>query len=262
MALDARQIEQASRDLRAALDQGNPIDPLEERYPGLSPEDGYAIQLAAVRAWTVQGRTMVGYKIGLTNRAGQKAFGVDEPAMGHLFADMRLASGNELNLSELYQPKAEGELAFVLAQDLAGPGITTMDVVRATLGVTAALEIMDTRYTDWRVKAPGLIADNCSGARFVLGSQLTSLVGLDTCQLGFVMLKDGQVAGTGSGANVMGDPLEAVAWLANKLAEMGLPLKTGQVVLSGAAVPPVAVQAGDFIQLTVDRVGQAYCQFG
>ncbi len=259
MALDASQIEQASRELRAAWEQGTSLGPLEERYPGLSPDDAYAIQLDGVRHWTGQGRVPVGYKVGLTNRAGQEAFGIDEPALGHLFADMRLTSGDELDLGELYQPKVEGELAFVLARDLAGPG-DPQDVIGATLGVTAALEIMDTRYTDWRVKAPGLIADNCSGARFVLGSQLTSLVGLDTRHVGFVMLKNGQVAGTGAGANVMGDPLESMAWLANKLASLGRSLKAGHVVLSGASVPPVPVEAGDVIHLNVDRVGQVFCQ--
>lgn len=262
MALDSSQIEQASRDLRTALGHGATLGPLEEAYPGLTPEDAYAIQLATVRAWTGEGRSLVGYKVGLTNQAGQKAFGIDEPALGHLFADMRLGTGQEMDLGELYQPRVEGELAFVLGQDLAGPGVTAMDVIRATWGVAAALEIMDTRYTDWQVKAPGLIADNCSGARFVLGSGVTPLVGFEARYLGFVMLKNGEVAGTGTGANVMGDPLESVVWLANKLGGLGLSLKAGQVVLSGASAPPVPVGPGDSIHLTVDRVGQVFCRFG
>ena len=261
MASDNNRIGQASNELRKATAEVAALVPFEDTYPELTLDDAYAVQMASVQAWTKEGRVRSGYKIGLTNQAGQQAFGLTEPALGHLFKDMCLDSGETQNLGELYQPKVEGELAFVLGHDLAGPGVSALDVRRATYGVVAALEIMDTRFQGWQVKAPGLIADNCSGARYVLDSKVTPLDGLEPRYFGFVLQKNGQVIGSGAGVNVLGDPLESVAWLANKLASLGLSLKAGEVVMSGAVIPPVVAEGGDLIHLTVDRVGQVFCRF-
>ncbi len=219
-------------------------------------EEAYRVQAILVETWSNQGRRVVGKKVGLTNAAGMEKFGAHEPALGHLFSDMLVDPAAGLDATSLYKPMIEGELAFVFKKDLTGPGVTTLDVLRATEGVMSSVEIMDTRIVDWQINVLDLVADNCSARAFALGSELVQIRGFDPANLGFVMRKNGQVVSTGTGANVLGSPLTAVAWLANKLGQMGNAIKGGEVVLTGAATPPVAVAAGDVVQLSVDRIGE------
>ncbi len=259
--MDRAQAQEAARGLMAAALEVRPLEPLRLTFPDATLADAYSVQMILVEAYTAQGRKPVGKKVGLTNQAGQDAFGAAEPALGHLFADMAVPHGGGGDSARFYLPRVEGELAFVLGCDLAGPGVTALDVLRATEGVMPAIEIMDTRITDWQVKVIDLVADNCSAAAYVLGSELVPLTGFDPARLGFVMLKNGRVASTGAGANVLGSPLQSMVWLANKLGELGLSLRAGEVVLTGAAAPPLPVGKGDVIQLAVDRVGEVGCYF-
>ncbi len=151
--MDKAQAQEAAQGLMAAARDSRPIEPLRATYPGLSLADAYAVQLILVEAYIAQGRKLVGRKVGLTNSAGQEAFGADEPVLGHLFADMAVPHGGGGDTARLYAPRVEGELAFVLGNDLAGPGVTALDVLRSTAGVMPAVEIMDTRIKDWQVKA-------------------------------------------------------------------------------------------------------------
>ncbi len=261
MALDNERIEGAARSLLFAARSLKPMDPLTTTWPEITVEDAYRIQQRTVELRLEEGRRVVGKKIGLTSPAMQQMLGVAEPDYGHLLDDMLVNQGDGLAASKLLQPRIEGEIAFILERDLAGPGLTPTDVIRATAGVTAALEIIDSRIRDWKIKIQDTVADNASSAAFLLGAKLTPLAGMDLRYVGFVMMKNGQLATSAAGAAVLGSPAQAVAWLANKMGEYGIILKAGEIILSGSAGAAVPVQAGDSVHLTVDRVGSVSCFF-
>jgi 2-keto-4-pentenoate hydratase len=238
------------------------MEPLTETYPGITIEEAYRIQLLTIEEWLAQGQKVVGKKIGLTSRAMQQLLKVNEPDYGHLMDKMLVYQEEEISTSSLLQPRIEGEIAFVMERDLTGPGIMPTDVIRATAGVTPALEIIDSRIRDWKIKIQDTVADNASSARFVLGSKLVSPAGLDLRYVGFVMTKNGQLAGSAGGAAVLGSPAQALAWLANKMGEYGIGLRAGDIILSGSAATAVPVRTGDSIHLTVDRIGDVGCFFG
>lgn len=261
MALTPEQLRSASESLIQAAGSKQPIGPLTITFPQLEIEDAYKIQLNVVKHRLENGTKIVGKKIGLTSPAMQKMFNVNEPDYGHLFDDMNVFQGEAFPMSNLLQPRIEGEIAFVLEKDLMGPGLTTAEVSRAIAGAIPALEIIDSRIADWKIKIQDTIADNASGSHFVLGSSIVPLTGIDFRYVGYVLLKNGQLAGTGAGADVLGSPIQAVTWLVNKMGEFGIGLKAGEIILSGAASSAVTVEAGDSIQLNVDRVGQVGCYF-
>lgn len=261
MALSKAKLRQAAEALREAAEKAAPIEPLTKTHPAITVEEAYQIQLLTVEQALAVGRRVVGKKIGLTSPAMQEMFGVAEPDYGHLFDDMLVYQGQGCDSARLLQPRVEGEIAFVLERDLQGPGVTPTEVLRATAGVTAALEIIDSRIKDWQIKIQDTVADNASGAALVLGARLVPPAGLDLRQVGFVMTKNGRLAGTGAGAAVLGSPAQSVAWLANKLGAYDISLRAGEIILSGAASAAVPVQAGDSIHLHVDRVGEVGCLF-
>ncbi len=261
MALNEKTLSEAAQRLIIAARNRKPVDPLTETYPEITVEEAYRIQLITVEAWLAQGRKVVGKKIGITSPAIQEMLNVSEPDYGHLMDHMLINEGEGLAITRLLQPRVEGEIAFILERDLNGPGITPVDVIRATAGVTAALEIIDSRIRDWKIKIQDTVADNASSAAFVLGSKLAPLADIDLRYVGFVMTKNGRLAATAAGAAVLGSPIQSVAWLANKMGEYGIPLKAGETILSGSAVAAVPVEAGDSIRLVVDRIGDVSCFF-
>jgi len=261
VSLTQEQIERAAEQLAQAAISRKPIPALTDSLPGIGVEDAYQIQLRNVGQAQAQGARVVGKKIGLTSPAMQAMFKVNEPDYGHLFDSMLVYQGEPMPMERLLQPRIEGEIAFILERDLKGPGITPIEVARATAGVTPALEIIDSRIADWKIKIQDTVADNASGAAFVLGSQLTPLTGFDLRQVGYVLSKNGQLAGTAAGAAVLGSPLQSVAWLVNKLGELGVAVQAGEIILSGAAPAAVPVAAGDSIHLVVDRLGEVSCRF-
>lgn len=261
MNLTNEQITQAAQSLAAAARDHEPIPPLTDTLPGITVEEAYRIQSVNIDARIAAGARIVGKKIGLTSPAIQQMLGVDEPDYGQLLDDMLLYQGVDCEVAGLLQPRIEGEIAFVLDRDLQGPGITPTDVARATAGVTPALEIIDSRVRDWKIKIQDTIADNASAAAFVIGASLTPLNGLDLRHVGFVLTQNGRLAGTGAGAAVLGSPLQSVAWLINKMGEMGIGLKAGEIILSGTPSAAVPVNSGDAIHLVVDRLGEVGCRF-
>jgi len=242
MGLTEVEQTQIADALLFAAEQKDPIDPLTETHPAIGVEDAYRIQLRTVDRRIASGRTILGKKIGLTSPAMQTLFSVMEPDYGHLFDDMVCFQGEAVAASRFLQPRIEGEIAFVLERDLKGPGVTSIDVIRATAGVFAALEIVDSRIRDWKIKIQDTVADNASSGAVVLGAAMVKPVGIDLRHVGFVFTKNGRVAGTAAGAAVLGSPAQAVAWLANKMGEFGIALKAGEIVLSGAASAAVPVQ--------------------
>ena len=241
------------------------ISPLTESTPDLSVEDAYAIQAAWLERRLAHGAgtadRLVGRKVGLTNRAMQRQLGVDEPDFGFLLQSMLRRSGATLVASELIQPRVEPEIAFWLERPLRGPGITRADVLAATHGVSAALEIVDSRIADWRIKLVDTIADNGSSSRAVISEQIISAADLDLGAETVRLFTNDNEVGLGSGADVLGHPAEAVAWLANCLADFDSQLDAGHVVLPGAMCASVFAHAGEMFRAEFAHLGAVEVRF-
>ena len=163
--------------------------------------------------------------------------------------------------SQLIQPKAEGEIAFVLKNALEGPGITSADVIAATDFVMPCFEIVDSRIRDWQIKIQDTVADNASCGAIVLGDKAVSPLDVDLTTCGIVVELNGEIISTGAGAAAMGSPLNCVAWLANTLGRFDIGLEAGEVILSGSLVPLQNVAAGDAMHLEIGGIGQAAVRF-
>jgi len=187
--------------------------------------------------------------------------GVNEPDFGQLFDDMMLASGGECRVDSLMLPRVEPEIAFVLARELRGPGVTRQDVLAAADYVIPALEIIDTRIRDWKITLADTIADNASSARVVLGERKTQPFALDLAAVAMTLQKNGAVVEQGVGAAVLGHPAEPVAWLANKLAEFEQTLAAGSVVIPGALCRAIDVKTGDTIVASFEKLGSVSVRF-
>jgi 2-keto-4-pentenoate hydratase len=253
MAEIAAQLDRAERDRVA-------IEP-----PAASSEmtlaDAYRIQMINVDRRVAGGRRIVGRKIGLTSVAMQKMLGVSEPDFGHLFDEMLLANDGECRVETLMLPRVEPEIAFVLARELRGPGVTRQDVLVAADYVTPALEIIDTRIRDWKITLADTIADNASSARVVLGDRKTKPSTLDLAAVAMTLQKNGAVVEQGVGSAVLGHPAEPVAWLANKLAEFGQTLAAGSLIIPGALCRAVDVGTGDSVIANFEGLGSVTVRF-
>jgi len=255
------QTHAAGQALYQAWRQRQPIEPLTAQYPGLGLDDAYRIQQAFVDLRLEAGERVVGKKIGVTSRPVMEMLKVYQPDFGYLLDGMCLPSYAPVPIDGLIQPKAEGELAFVLNKDLLGPGISNADVLAATEGVMACFEIVDSRIRDWKIAIQDTVADNASCGLFVLGERLVDPRSLDLGLCGMVLEKNGEVAVTGAGAAALGHPVNAVAWLANTLGRFGIPLKAGEVILSGALGAMVPVSRGDFLRVSIGGVGHCSLRF-
>ncbi|QQE77723.1 2-keto-4-pentenoate hydratase [Alicyclobacillus sp. SO9] len=231
-----------------------PVGPLTERFPELSVEQAYQVQMRNVERRTDRGDTVVGHKVGLTSKPMQRMLGVPEPDFGHLFQSMYYESGTVVDYP-LIQPKVEPELAFILKHDLDSVKTTVRDVLQATEYVVPAIEVIDSRVADWKIKLPDTVADNASSGCFVLGDLYTSIDKVNLGTIGGVMKMNGSVVQTGAGAAVLGHPAVSVAWLANKLNSLGTKLKAGDVVLSGAVSAAVTFHPGDSVSVSFGRLG-------
>ncbi|MDI4665633.1 2-oxopent-4-enoate hydratase [Xanthobacter autotrophicus] len=238
-----------------------PVPPLLARVPDITIVDAYRIQERFVARRLAAGETIVGKKIGATSRPVQELLGVFQPDFGMLTSAMVHVDGDTVDLSRLIQPKAEAELAFVLKDDLKGPGVTAMDVIHATDHVRPCFEIVDSRITDWAIKIQDTVADNASCGVYVLGEAKGDPRRLDITLAGMVVEKNGEVAATGVGAAVQGSPANAVAWLANTLGELGIPFKAGEVILSGSQSALIPVVDGDELVCTVGGLGSCRVRF-
>jgi 2-keto-4-pentenoate hydratase len=235
--------------------------PLSALDPAMTVEDAYVIQLQRIEAATSAGERITGKKIGLTSMAMQNLLGVDQPDYGHLLQSMEVPNGGEISLSSLFQPKIEGEIAFVLKQDLTGPNVSAEDVLAATEYVLPAIEIVDSRIKDWKITLVDTVADNASCGLYVLGSHKVQVSDVNLKSVTMKLLKNNKVVNEGSGADVLGDPALCVAWLANKLYEYGVTLKAGEVILSGALSAAVEAKPGDQFTASFSTLGEANVQF-
>lgn len=261
MSMDEKVIADLAAQFIAAEDQHAPLEPISARYPDLSAEDAYRVQQALIERRVRRGEKVVGKKIGATNEAVQRKFGLTSPLYGYLFASQQVPSGGTIALAQLIQPRLECEVAFRLKQDLAGPGITAVEVLAATQAVMASFEIPDARTRDWNLGMREFIADNGASARFVLGERQLPVPAVDLANLTVVLKRNGEQIAEASSAAVMGNPANAVAWLANKLTEHGSRLHAGEIVMSGTVTPLFPIAAGDTFEALFDQLGSVSVEF-
>ncbi len=259
--MDKQQIEQYGDELYQALLDRKAVAPLTDRESAITIEDAYQIQLRMIQRRIDAGEHVVGKKIGVTSKVVMDMLGVNQPDFGHLLSGMVFNEGQPISVSEMIAPKAEAEVAFILAKDLEGPGVTAADVLRATDCVMPCFEIVDSRIQDWKIKIQDTVADNASCGVLTLGGVRKSPRDLDLSLAGMVLEKNGEIISTSTGASVQGSPVNAVAWLANTLGRLGIGLKAGDVILSGSQSPLVPVVAGDSLYCSVGGLGSTSVRF-
>lgn len=261
MTLDTKIIEGVASRLRGAAASGNPIAPVRDELAAGGVQAAYAVQNVNTGHALAQGRRLVGRKIGLTSKSVQRQLGVDSPDFGMLFADMALGDGEEVALGKVMQPRVEAEVAFVLARDLAHEQVTLTDVISAVAYALPAIEIVGSRIAKWDIKLVDTVADNASAGLFVLGAEPRKLDGLDLRMCGMVMQNRGEAVSVGAGAACLGHPLNAALWLARTMVEVGRPLEAGDVIMSGALGPMVAVAPGDVVDARINGLGSVRAAF-
>ena len=247
-------IEAAAARLRDAQTQGKPCEPVRTLIGETDIAAAYAVQQINNDLRVAQGGVVVGQKIGLTSLAVQKQLGVDQPDFGLLFADTEVKNGGSMKASAILQPKAEAEIAFVLKHDLVGE-ITESSAMEAIDYVVGAIEIVGSRVLNWDIKITDTVADNASASHFVLGDIKRAAHEVDLVLVKMELLKNGTLASEGVGSACLGSPLKALVWLAQTFADLGTPLRAGDLVLSGALGPMCAGEAGDTFQANIEGFG-------
>lgn len=260
MALSPTVVAELADIVQHAQDNAADIVKLTDTHPGLTVDDGYLVQAELLRRWTAAGRKLAGYKGGLTSKAKMVQMGVDVPGWGLVMADTCVPDGGVVEMAGLIHPKVEPEIAFVMGAELSGE-VTVEQVLAATEFVMPALEIIDSRYRDFKFDLPSVIADNTSSAKYVVGGTPRRPDGLDLRLLGIVMEKNGALVATAAGASVMGHPAATIVELVRFLAGHDQTLAAGSVVLTGGATEAVAVQAGDHVTNRVQHLGQVSIRF-
>ncbi|BDD90975.1 2-keto-4-pentenoate hydratase [Pandoraea sp. NE5] len=254
-------LQQAADALHDAGRSHRFIAPLRDTYAPLTIDDAYAIQRINTERHLAAGRRVVGCKIGLTSVAVQKQLGVDQPDFGLLFDDMGYGDGEPIPASILTQPKIEAEIAFVIGRDLSVDNPGQLDVINAIEYALPALEIVGSRVADWNIRITDTIADNASSSAYVIGNTPKTLAEFDVRLCGMVMERRGEPVSVGAGAACLGSPINAVVWLARTMAAVGTPLKAGDLVLSGALGPMVAVAPGDIFETRINGLGSVRAVF-
>ena len=250
-----------AQSLLKAYDTKQPIPPLTTSYPSITLDEAYRIQLLQIDERLNQGDIVVGKKIGLTSKVMQQMFDVTEPDYGHILASMILADGDEVAIDYMIQPKIEFEIAFILKEDIQGPNVTPEDIIAATDYIVPAFEIIDSRIADWKIRFEDTVADNGSSAYAILGGNPKRLDEVNLETLGINILKNGHFVDHATGAAVMGNPVHAVAWLANALGKYNIGLKRGEFVLSGALTAALMVEAGDTFTADFAHLGKIQVTF-
>ena len=257
----------AAADLLKAEETREQISLLTKRYPEMGMDDAYAIQSAIYRAKLQLGRTVVGWKIGLTSKAMQYALNINIPDSGILFDDMVFANGAIVPKKRFIQPRIEAEIAFVMKSSVGGEDVTREDVIAATDYVAPSLEILDTRIlrvdpeTNAKRKIFDTISDNAANAGVVLGSERHGVDGIDLRWVGAIASSNGEVEETGLGAGVLNDPIESVVWLAKRMAKYKQSIQPGQIILSGSFIRPIECPSGTAIHADFGTFGSVDISF-
>ncbi|MGA9102969.1 2-keto-4-pentenoate hydratase [Aeromicrobium sp.] len=238
-----------------------PVPPLRDTWPDLDVVDSYTIQLLNIADRLEGGASVRGHKVGLSSKAMQEMMNVDEPDYGHLLSDMEVFSDSPVSVGRYCMPRVEVEVAFVLGRTLPGEGCTEDDVLACTDHVTASIELIDSRITDWNIKIADTIADNASSAGFVLGSARVDPASVDLTKIEAKLLCNGEEVASGRSDAVLGDPVTAVAWLARKVASFGVTLEAGHVIMPGSVHRAIDAHAGDDFEAVFTHLGSVRLSF-
>lgn len=248
-------------ELAAATWTHRPVQPLSERYPEFSVDDAYAVQLAQLAAHARAGHRLAGHKIGLTSLAMQRLLEIDSPDYGYLLDEMLWKSHDNVPRDAFIQPRVEPEIAFIMGGDVSQKSPTRNELASSIRAVAPAIEVIDSRIEGWRIKLVDTIADNASSAAVVIGQQVAWDDAPALSKVGCVLYHDGKLVAEGVGAAVMGDPLNALAWLARLLGRKGRRLKRGEVVIPGALTAAIPVASGATVRATFTGIGEVTCTF-
>ena len=261
MALTPATIAQLAEHLDNCQRNAQDTPKITDAHPDMDWDDAYAIQDAILARHLGRGARVIGLKAGLTSHAKMKQMGVETPVFGFLVDEFSVLEGAEIKVSELIHPKVEPEIAFVLKHALRGPGCHIGAVLAATDFVMPGIEVIDSRYRDFKFDLKSVVADNTSASRFVVGGQPLRPNELDLRTVGIVLEKNGEPVALGAGAAVLGHPAAAIAMLANHLAARGQEIPAGSLILSGGITEAVAVAAGDNVCLRVQGMGSVSLRF-
>ncbi len=259
--LSKETIEKLAEHLENAELQAHDVTKITDDYPDMDFEDAYDIQWEIRRRKEARGNKIVGMKMGLTSWAKMAQMGVEEPCYGFLADYFSCASGSTIDTSKLIHPKVEAEIAFVTKAPLRGPGCHVADVFAATDVVLPAVEVIDSRYRDFKFDIKSVVADNSSSSRFVTGGRCVAPDATDLSTLGVVMEKNGEIVELSTGAAVLGNPAESVATLANMLAERDEEIPAGTFIMTGGVTAAIAVEAGDSVTVRYHELGAVTLRF-
>lgn len=248
-------LHEIAERLAAAYTTGVPIAPVRDELAHGGLDAAYRVQRIQTERWLAQGRRIVGRKIGLTSEVIQRQLGVDQPDVGVLFADMCLTSGEEVPAGAVLQARVEGEIAIVLARDLDQPDVTIVELLRSIDCVLPAIEVVGSRIAGWDISILDTVADNASSGMFVLGTRPVRPGDVELRDLAMQLTIDGAVVSTGVGSACLGHPYRSALWLARRLASAGTPLRAGDVLMTGALGPMVALPPGAEVVVTIDSLG-------
>ena len=239
-----------------------PIPPFTDADPTLGMADGYAIQRELIDLLLADGDRIVGHKVGLTSKPMQQMVGVDSPDYGPVLASTIYRDGDTIPVSRFIAPKIEAEIVFVIGERLAGPGVTVTQAHAAIAGAVAAMEIVDSRIADWRIKLADTVADLASNGAMATSSRVVPITDLDPRLVGMTLTRNGELIDTGAGAAALGDPVAVVAWLANVLGGDGVALEPGHLIMTGALHAAVPMTPGDVFRAEFDRLGPITVRVG
>jgi 2-oxo-3-hexenedioate decarboxylase len=261
MKLNAKTIAGLAEHLESAELNARDVTKITDEHPEMDWDDAYAIQDEIRRRKEARGQRTAGLKAGLTSFAKMKQMGVETPVFGFVSDYMARPDGGEIRMSELIHPKVEAEICVVTKAPLRGPGCHVGTVLAAIDFVVPAVEIIDSRYRDFKFDLKSVVADNTSASRFVVGSRMRAVDGLDLRTLGVVLEKNGQIVAMAAGAAVLGNPLTAVAMLANHLGARGQEIPAGTFVMTGGVTEAIAVAAGDHVSVRFQDLGTVSMRF-
>lgn len=254
-------VKSAAKRIRTAIKNDLPCKPIRNLIKKGDIDAAYAIQQTNTDIWIDEGRRPVGRKIGLTAKTVQAQLGVDQPDYGILYADMEVVDGDEIESSRLMQPKAEGEIALILDDDLVDPQLTLVDLIDSVAYALPAIEVVGSRISNWDITILDTIADNASSGLYVLGTKPVGLHDLDLRMCGMVMEIGGDQVSVGAGIACLGNPLNAALWLARKMVAVGMPLLAGDTIMTGALGPMAPVTPGDVVEVRIGGLGSVRAVF-
>ncbi len=261
MTLDQATIARLAEHLENAELMARDVTKISDDHPDMDWDDAYAIQYEIRRRKEARGHRTVGLKAGLTSRAKMKQMGVETPVFGFVSDYMSCPDGGDIKTGELIHPKVEAEICFVTKAPLKGPGCHVGAVLVATDFVVPAVEIIDSRYRDFKFDLKSVIADNTSASRFVIGGRMRDAAELDLRTIGVVLEKNGEIVAMAAGAAVLGNPAAAIAMLANKLAERNEDIPAGTFIMTGGVTEAISVVAGDAINVRFQDLGSVSMRF-